>query len=541
MGRHAINFLLMLPLLACAAVAALWVRSYFAADLLSRSGPASAAIWSDRGDVGLLTAWDPTYPIQRISPGRRPGWKFSPGAGWTVPHAPASGLRREYRLGLLYRAVGPAWLADSHSWDNSSKTLLVVPDWMTLIVLAFLARVGILLIRRGNARRRRRSGLCIRCGYDLRASPGSCPECGTPAAALPPSRPAGRALAAWWARNAAPNLSLALCSVSLALCASSIILWVVSFRQPVSLDVFQGFHDTRTDAGEGYASLAWGRGGVQAQCTRRDTRFLSRFLGVEPERMNIAKLRDAGSGLYAPALAIGYYDPARLATAWRGSGFAFAHEHDTWPVPEEWYTPRPLAIGQWVSFTRVAGALPHWFATLLFAMPPAAWLWRNRRRIPSANAVEPAAIRDGENAGRFRLFKYAAILLFALGTAFGSSRVPARASPSRLISAPPKIVRPPNPGGAKLGSPGWLIRPGDDLSVTYVNFQGHQETSKWSTQVGEDGSVAVQYSVQVPNAAGLTPDELAERIHKEVGEKFRISHDFTVKVRITAQFGTEEF
>jgi hypothetical protein len=43
----------------------------------------------------------------------------------------------------------------------------------------FLGR-GVNAIRR--RRRRRARGLCLRCGYDLRASPDRCPECG----AVPP-------------------------------------------------------------------------------------------------------------------------------------------------------------------------------------------------------------------------------------------------------------------------------------------------------------------------------------------------------------------
>jgi len=43
---------------------------------------------------------------------------------------------------------------------------------------AVMAALGSTLVTR-RYRRRARLGLCMRCGYDLRASTGRCPECGT--------------------------------------------------------------------------------------------------------------------------------------------------------------------------------------------------------------------------------------------------------------------------------------------------------------------------------------------------------------------------
>jgi hypothetical protein len=77
----------------------------------------------------------------------------------------------------LYQRLG--FLASTTGYD----LLFVAPYWSLALALTslplFWARVTRRLLRR---RSRRGRGLCTECGYDLRASPATCPECGHPAA-----------------------------------------------------------------------------------------------------------------------------------------------------------------------------------------------------------------------------------------------------------------------------------------------------------------------------------------------------------------------
>jgi hypothetical protein len=56
-------------------------------------------------------------------------------------------------------------------------TFMLIPHWF---LTAFaLAPFGLIWRAMRRARRRTQAGLCPVCGYDLRASPDRCPECGT--------------------------------------------------------------------------------------------------------------------------------------------------------------------------------------------------------------------------------------------------------------------------------------------------------------------------------------------------------------------------
>jgi len=54
----------------------------------------------------------------------------------------------------------------------------VAPAWPPLISLALIS-LWVMLAVRGRRRARRDGGRCLQCGYDLRATPQRCPECGS--------------------------------------------------------------------------------------------------------------------------------------------------------------------------------------------------------------------------------------------------------------------------------------------------------------------------------------------------------------------------
>lgn len=60
---------------------------------------------------------------------------------------------------------------------NPPRVVAYVPYWCTLVYLATFPVLAV-IIWRNHRKRESLVGMCSRCGYDLRASPVRCPECG---------------------------------------------------------------------------------------------------------------------------------------------------------------------------------------------------------------------------------------------------------------------------------------------------------------------------------------------------------------------------
>jgi len=155
----------------------MWVRSYWRYDLLLRAGDGGGgldAISSESSSLVLQRSWGMAGGFSRVSP----DWKWRSQA--TDPQArwDSSVADRVVR----WRFARFLWASHDPPGERYSLRLLMIPYWSLAAATAVLPIRWLYRFRRDRLRRtRRESGLCATCGYDLRASPGRCPECGTAA------------------------------------------------------------------------------------------------------------------------------------------------------------------------------------------------------------------------------------------------------------------------------------------------------------------------------------------------------------------------
>jgi hypothetical protein len=153
-------------LVLCVVFVVLWVRSYWRLEVLSiRLSPArSVGFLSGRGGIRF----------QMLAGYREHGpWRWSSYHDSDVPYPNAS-------------------TRDWHGFSAAMSTLRFPPKragaatiYHRMVTLPYLALTGafavlplIALLRSRRTQRRSAEGCCAHCGYDLRATPNRCPECG---------------------------------------------------------------------------------------------------------------------------------------------------------------------------------------------------------------------------------------------------------------------------------------------------------------------------------------------------------------------------
>ena len=159
-----------LSLVLCLALAVMWARSSFSIDVVEKEyGSGRSSKFSS--DTGILTL---------MLKSRGPAFPALPQGPWT-----------------WFSLPGESWMGVRWKWPGyETRTLNLragiviqkearLPYWLPALLTAVSPVVW--FWRRQKAKHRQKPGLCRVCGYDLRASPERCPECGTPVAPTPDS------------------------------------------------------------------------------------------------------------------------------------------------------------------------------------------------------------------------------------------------------------------------------------------------------------------------------------------------------------------
>ena len=199
MKSHSLRFLTVISPLLLLVTAFLWIRGHYARDGIWYSTDSMRySIHSYRGRIWLWSlsiAPDPSAMVWGSNIHMSKGFQVDSVAdSWYGSYiGPSKGVQLE----TDFTEAPGGWSGSSQQWlgfryistdtwypkaqlqfgyPTARSRAIFVPHWAIAIVTAILPALSIIsLIRNRN---RRDKNLCPHCGYDLRATPGRCPECG---------------------------------------------------------------------------------------------------------------------------------------------------------------------------------------------------------------------------------------------------------------------------------------------------------------------------------------------------------------------------
>lgn len=148
-------------LILCAAAVVLWVRSYRAADSVWWNG-------TNRVHAAVLSKGKLEFYFQQVNA--------------TAPFGVTANRGHLFRQPTIDMNPGghqPLGFGFTTTRDaNSSRQIALIPCWFPVAVAGALS-AACLRARKSVDLRLHLLNRCVTCGYDLRATPDCCPECGT--------------------------------------------------------------------------------------------------------------------------------------------------------------------------------------------------------------------------------------------------------------------------------------------------------------------------------------------------------------------------
>jgi hypothetical protein len=176
LARILLNALTVLSTVLFGATVALWVRGWLAAErLIEGAAPLSTA--SRFGQPRWHPPLEPLWISTRHWGARI--WSLGAGNGEFVVMTRPSAV--DERPGpppvITLDTPLPGLTINKTKFNGQNFTEVFIPYWYPLGTFALLPTAR--LVRWVRIRRRSSYGLCPSCGYDLRATPERCPECGS--------------------------------------------------------------------------------------------------------------------------------------------------------------------------------------------------------------------------------------------------------------------------------------------------------------------------------------------------------------------------
>lgn len=135
-------------------------------------------VWGQTGFLGIYAGKIPRLDGSIFSMKDRPLWELNPKTTiWTIEYAYSASLTRTVSF---YQFFGD-YSASSTYWKGDLPILKDAAIGINFSHMAVITGFPICLQLALKLRKRllQREGVCRNCGYDLRATPDRCPECGS--------------------------------------------------------------------------------------------------------------------------------------------------------------------------------------------------------------------------------------------------------------------------------------------------------------------------------------------------------------------------